>query len=79
MAMKSYNKTLRISYKDRVTNEEARAKIQEAIGPHERPGYRKETQAAVVWMCLLLMRFVQRPLARHSEWEASRKRGGKTT
>ena len=26
---------LRISYKDRVTNEEVRAKIQQAIGPHE--------------------------------------------
>ena len=30
-----YRKTLRISYKDHVTNEEARAKIQQAIGPHE--------------------------------------------
>ena len=26
---------LRISYKDHVTNEEVRAKIQQAIGPHE--------------------------------------------
>ena len=26
--------TLRISYKDHVTNEEVRAKIQQAIGPH---------------------------------------------
>ena len=26
---------VRISYKDRVTNEEVRAKIQQAIGPHE--------------------------------------------
>ena len=30
-----YLKILRISYKDNVTNEEVRAKIQQAIGPHE--------------------------------------------
>ena len=30
-----YCKILRISYKDHVTNEEVRAKIQRAIGPHE--------------------------------------------
>ena len=35
MEMKSYCKTLRISYKDHVTNEEVRAKIQQAIGPHK--------------------------------------------
>ena len=33
--MRSYRKILRISYKDHVTNEEVRAKIQQAIGPHE--------------------------------------------
>ena len=35
MEMKCYRKILRISYKDRVTNEEVRAKIQLAIGPHK--------------------------------------------
>ena len=35
MEMKCYRKVLRISYKDHVTNEEVRAKIQQAIGPHE--------------------------------------------
>ena len=35
MEMKCYRKILRISYKDNVTNEEVRAKIQQAIGPHE--------------------------------------------
>ena len=30
-----YRKILRISFKNRVTNEEVRAKIQQAIGPHE--------------------------------------------
>ena len=35
MEMKYYRKILRISYKDHATNEEVRAKIQQAIGPHE--------------------------------------------
>ena len=35
MEMRFYYKTLHISYKDHVTNEEFRAKIQQAIGPHE--------------------------------------------
>ena len=34
MEMRCYCK-IRISYKDHVTNEEVRAKIQQAIGPHE--------------------------------------------
>ena len=32
---KCYRKILRISYKDHVTNEEVRAKIQQAIGPYK--------------------------------------------
>ena len=35
MEMNCYHKILHISYKDHVTNEEVRAKIQQAIGPHE--------------------------------------------
>ena len=35
MEMRCYRKILRISYKGHVTNEEVRAKIQQAIGPHE--------------------------------------------
>ena len=35
MEMRCYHKILRISYKDHVTNEEVRAKIQQEIGPHE--------------------------------------------
>ena len=35
MEMRCYRKIPRISYKDHVTNEEVRAKIQQAIGPHE--------------------------------------------
>ena len=33
--MRCYRKILHISYKDHVTYEEVRAKIQQAIGPHE--------------------------------------------
>ena len=35
MEMRCYRKILHISYKDNVTNEEVRAKIQQAIGPHK--------------------------------------------
>ena len=57
MTMRCYRKVLRISYKDRVTNEEVRAKIQQAIGPHEDLlDHRKEMQAAVVWSRLPLIR-----------------------
>ena len=35
MQIRCYRKILHISYKDYVTNEEVRAKIQQAIGPHE--------------------------------------------
>ena len=34
MEMKCYRKILHISYKDHVTNEDVRTKIQQAIGPH---------------------------------------------
>ena len=35
LEMRCYRKILHISYKDHVTKEEVRAKIQQAIGPHE--------------------------------------------
>ena len=35
MEMRCYRKLLHIPYKDYVTNEEVRAKIQQAIGSHE--------------------------------------------
>ena len=37
MEMRCYRKLLRSSYKDHVTNEAVRAKILQAIGPHEDP------------------------------------------
>ena len=35
MEMRCYCMILRISYRDHVTNEEVRAKIEQAVGPHE--------------------------------------------
>ena len=35
MEIRCYSKILHITYKDHVTNEEVRAKIQQATGPHE--------------------------------------------
>ena len=35
MEMRCYSKILHISYKDHLTNEEVRAKIQQETGPHE--------------------------------------------
>ena len=35
MEMRCYRNILRISYKDHITKEEVRSKIQQAIGPHE--------------------------------------------
>ena len=35
MEIRYYRKILHISYEDHVTNEEVRAKTQQAIGPHE--------------------------------------------
>ena len=37
MEMRCYRKILSISYRDHVTNEEVRSKIQQAVGPHEDP------------------------------------------
>ena len=85
MDMRCYRKILHISYKDHVTNEEVRAKIQQAIGPHEDLTIHcKGTQTAVVWSCLPFIRSGQNHLARHSgrgkkTRQTDRRRGGKTT
>ena len=47
MEMRCYRRIVRISNKDHVTNEEVRAKIQQAIRPHE-DLLGKEMQTAVV-------------------------------
>ena len=66
MEMRCYHKILHISYKDHVTNEEVRAKIQQAIGRHEdllTIVKRRKLQ----WSCLLLIRSGQNHLAMRSE------------
>ena len=67
MEVRCYRTILRISYKDHVTNEEVRAKIQQAIGPHEDLLTIVETQTAVVWSCLPFIGSGQNHLARYSE------------
>ena len=68
MEMRYYRKILRISYKDHVTEEEVRAKIQQAIGPHEDLlTIVKKSKLLVVWSCLLFIRSGQSQLAMHSE------------
>ena len=67
--MRCYCKKLCIYYKDHVANEEVRAKIQQAIGPHEDLQTIVKTQTAVVWSCLPFIRPGQNHLARHSERE----------
>ena len=75
---------LHISYKDHVTNEKVRAKIQQAIGPHEDlTDDRKETQTAVVWSCRPFHQVWPKPSCK-AQWKgeedkADRGRGGKTT
>ena len=44
-----------------------RTRIQQAIGPHEDLTIEKETQTAVVWSCLPLIKSGQNHLVRHSE------------
>ena len=68
MEMRCYCKILHILYKDHVTNEEACAKIQQAIGPHkDLLTHCKERQTAVVWSCFPFIRSGQNHRARHSE------------
>ena len=72
MELGCYRKILRISYKNHVTNEEVRAKVQQGNRTTRGPDHRKETQTAVVWSCLPFIRSGQNHLSRHS------KRGKKT-
>ena len=68
MEMRCYHKILRISYKDHVTNEEVRAKFQQAIGPHEDLLTIVERRK-LQWYGHVsrFIRYGQNHLARHSE------------
>ena len=62
--MRCYRRLLNISYKDHVTNEEVRRKIQAAIGTPD-PG--QETKAKMVWPCLEVFWFSKDNPTGHSE------------
>ena len=65
MEKRCYRKILHISYKDHVTNEEVRAKIQMVTGQHK--DLLTIVKTAVVWSCLPFNGSGQNNLTRHSE------------
>ena len=83
MEMRSYRRILRISYKDHVTNEEVRAKIQQAIGPHDDlltivKRYKLQWYGHVFRSSGLAKTMLQGTV-KGEEDKADRRRGGKTT
>ena len=69
MEMRCYHKTLCILYKDNVSKEEVRAKLDPAgnrttLRP---PDHCKKMQTAVVWSCLPFIRSGKNHLARNSD------------
>ena len=83
MEIRCYRKILRISYKDHVTNEEVRAKIQQAIGPHEDlltiVKRRKLQWYGHVSRSSGLAKTILQGTVKGEEDKADRGRGGKTT
>ena len=84
MEMRCYRKILHISYKDHVTNEEVRAKIQQAIGPHEDllnvvKRRKFHWYGHVFRSSGLAKTILQGTVKEGKEGKADRGRGGKTT
>ena len=79
MEMSCYRKILRISYKYHVTKEEVRAKIQQAIGPHEDLlTIVKRRKLQWYGHVSLFFRSCQNRLARHSErWKKTEEKVGR--
>ena len=78
MEMRCYRKILRISKIDHVTNEKVRAKIQQAIEPHEDLlTIVKRRKLNWLWTRLMFIMCGQNDLAKHSE--SGKRKGGKTT
>ena len=73
MEMRCYCKTLRISNRDHVTNEEVRAKMQQAIGPHEDLLTIVNRRKTVIWTCFPFIRSLRNHLTKHSEREKQTK------
>ena len=82
MEMRCFRKILRISHKDQVSNEEVRAKIQQAIGPHEDlltiVKRRKLQWCGHVSRSSGLAKTILQGTVKGEEDKVNRKRGGKT-
>ena len=82
MEMRCYRKILHILYKDHVTNEEVRAKIQQATGPHEDLTIVKRRKLQLcghVSRSSGLAKTILQGTVKGEEDKADRGRGGKTT
>ena len=82
MEMRCYRKILHISYKDHFINEEVRAKIQQAVGPHEDLTIikrRKQQWYGHVSRSSGLAKTILQGTVKGEEDKADRGRGGKTT
>ena len=83
MEMRCYRKILRISYKNHVTNEEVRAKIQQAIGPHEDlltiVKRRKRQWCGHVSRLSVLVKTILQGIVKGGRRQVRRGRGEKTT
>ena len=83
MEMRCYRKILCISYKNHVTNEKVRAKIQRAIGPHEDlliiVKRRKLQRYCQVSRSSGLAKTILQGTVKEEEDKADRGRGGETT
>ena len=85
MKMRCHRKILRISYKDHVTNEEVRAEIQQAMGPHEDlltivKRHKLQWYGRVSRSSDLAKTILQGTVkGKEEEDKADRERGGKTT
>ena len=79
MEMRCYRKRLRTSYRDHITNEEVRAKIQQAIGLHENL-LTIVKRLKLQWYVMFPVHQVwPKPSCKGEEGKADRGRGGKTT
>ena len=83
MEMKCYRKIRHISYKDHITNEEVRAKIQQAIGPHEDlltiVKRRKRQWYGHVFRSSGLAKTILQGTVKGGRRQGRKERGGKTT
>ena len=83
MEMRCYRQIPRISYKERLTNEEVRAKIQQEIGPYEdlltMVKTRRLQRYGHVSLSSGLAKTVLQGTVKGEEDMSDRRRGGKTT